>query len=57
MVGCSLHYSTMLLVEHALGVQMNYYIYHIDHYINLSLALSDGCATKNLDSINVFFKI
>ena len=60
MVGCHLHYSTMLLVEHALGVQMNYYIYyiyHIDHYINISLALSDGCATINLDSTNVFFKI
>ena len=57
MVGCHLHYSTMLLVEHALSVHINYHIYHIDHYINLSLVLSYGCATKNLDSTNVFFEI
>ena len=57
MVGCPLHYSTMLLVEHALNVHINYYMYHVDHYINLSLALSYGCASKNLDSTNVFFKI
>ena len=57
MVGCHLHYSTMLLVEHALSVHINYHIYHIHHDINLSLALSYGCATKTPDSINVFFKI
>ena len=57
MVGCHLHYSTMALVEHALSVHINYYVYHIDHYTILSLALSHGCATKNLDSTNVFFKI
>ena len=57
MVGCHLHYSTMLLVEHALSVHINYHIYHIHNDINLSSALSYGCATKTPNSINVFFKI
>ena len=57
MVGCCLHYSTMLLVEHALNAHINCHIYHIDHDTNLSSALSYGCATKTLDRTNVFFKI